>query len=61
MSSALWCVTKGRAAAPPATGCIIGVSTSMNPRASRNARMAVTAFARISKARRESGLTIRSR
>ena len=27
-SSALWCVVKGRAAAPPATVCIIGVSTS---------------------------------
>ena len=29
MSSALWCVVKGRAMAPPAIGCIIGVSTSM--------------------------------
>ena len=28
MSSALWCVTNGRASAPPAIGCIIGVSTS---------------------------------
>jgi hypothetical protein len=28
-SSALWCVTNGRAAAPPGIGCIIGVSTSM--------------------------------
>ena len=28
MSSALWCVTNGRATAPPAIGCIIGVSTS---------------------------------
>ena len=35
MSSALWCVTNGRAAAPPAIGCIIGVSTSRNPRSSR--------------------------
>ena len=48
MSSALWCVTNGRAAAPPAIGCIIGVSTSTKPRASRNARIAVTTFARIS-------------
>ena len=29
MSSVLWCVTNGRAAAPPAIGCITGVSTSM--------------------------------
>ena len=28
MSSALWCVMKGLAAAPPGIGCIIGVSTS---------------------------------
>ena len=28
MSSALWWVAKGRAMAPPAMGCIIGVSTS---------------------------------
>ena len=61
MSSALWCVTKGRAAAPPAIGCITGVSTSTKPRASRNARMAVTAFVRTSNTRRASGFTIRSR
>ena len=36
MSSALWCVRNGRAIAPPAIGCIIGVSTSRYPRASRN-------------------------
>ena len=35
MSSALWCVMNGRAAAPPAIGCIIGVSTSRKPRSSR--------------------------
>jgi hypothetical protein len=28
MSSALWWVTNGRAAAPDTSGCIIGVSTS---------------------------------
>ena len=28
MSSALWCVTNGRAAAPPAMACSVGVSTS---------------------------------
>ena len=31
MSSALWCVTNGRATAPPGMGCSMGVSTSMNP------------------------------
>ena len=36
MSSVLWCVTNGRASAPPAIGCIIGVSTSRYPRAFRN-------------------------
>ncbi len=29
MSSVLWCVMNGLATAPPAMGCIIGVSTSM--------------------------------
>ena len=28
MSSALWCVMNGRAAAPPAMACSVGVSTS---------------------------------
>ena len=32
-SSALWCVTNGRAAAPPAIVCSTGVSTSTKPRA----------------------------
>ena len=32
MSSVLWCVTKGRAWAPPASTWSIGVSTSTNPR-----------------------------
>ena len=31
ISNALWCVTNGLAVAPPAIGCIIGVSTSVNP------------------------------
>ena len=35
MSSALWWVANGRAAAPPMIVCIIGVSTSRKPRASR--------------------------
>ena len=38
MSSALWWVANGRAVAPPGIGCMTGVSTSRNPRASRNAR-----------------------
>ena len=35
MSRALWWVMKGRAAAPPGMGCIIGVSTSRKPRPSK--------------------------
>ena len=31
MSSALWCVMKGRAVAPPDSGWSTGVSTSMKP------------------------------
>ena len=61
MSSALWCVENGRARAPPAIGCIIGVSTSRKPRASKKRRIAETVRLRISNTRRESGLTTRSR
>ena len=61
MSSVLWCVTNGRALAPPASGCIIGVSTSRYPRAVMNSRSADTTRLRVSNTRRESGLTIRSR
>ena len=61
MSSVLWCVTNGRAAAPPAIGCITGVSTSMKFRASRYRRTADTTFARVSNTVRASGFTIRSR
>ena len=60
-SSALWWVTKGRAAAPPAMGCIIGVSTSTYPRSSRKRRMADTIALRRTKVRRTSGLATRSR
>src|SRR5712671_4287170 len=35
ISRVLWWVTNGFAAAPPASGCIIGVSTSMYPPASK--------------------------
>ena len=31
MSSALWCVLNGFAAAPPMSVCIVGVSTSRKP------------------------------
>ena len=31
MSSALWCVMKGRAVAPPDSGWSTGVSTSVKP------------------------------
>ena len=61
MSSALWCVTKGRAIAPPASGCIIGVSTSRYPRPSRKRRMQRTIAARLSNTSRDSGLATRSR
>ncbi len=61
MSSALWCVMKGRAIAPPAIGCIIGVSTSRYPRPVMNSRIAATMRPRVSNVRRESGLTMRSR
>src|SRR5207247_1226763 len=46
MPSALWWVLNGRAMAPPGIGCIIGVSTSRKPRASRNFRIAATSRAR---------------
>ena len=61
MSSAKWCVTNGRASAPPAITCIIGVSTSRYPRVSRNVRSAASVALRASNTRRASGLTIRSR
>ena len=61
MSSALWCVTNGRAAAPPGIGCIIGVSTSRKPRAIMNARIAWMMRLRTAKVRRASSLVMRSR
>ena len=60
MSSALWCVTNGLAAAPPGIGCIMGVSTSRKPRASKKARIAAMSRLFITKASRTWGLTIRS-
>jgi hypothetical protein len=39
MSNVLWCVMNGRAVAPPAMGCSIGVSTSTKPWSHRRWRM----------------------
>ena len=60
MSRALWWVTNGRAVAPPATVCIIGVSTSRKSRVVRKERMKATIRARRRKISRTSSLTIRS-
>src|SRR3990170_3075700 len=60
MSRALWWVTNGRAVAPPATVCIIGVSTSRKSRFARKERMKETIRARRRKISRTSSLTIRS-
>ena len=56
MSRALWCVVNGRAAAPPARGCIIGVSTSTNSRSSSTRRMDETIALRRWNVRIVSGL-----
>ena len=42
MSSALWCVLNGRAAAPPAIECSVGPSTSTKPRAASVSRIDCT-------------------
>ena len=44
MLSSLWWVMKGLAEAPPAIMFISGVSTSRNPRQSKNLRMYVIIF-----------------
>ena len=54
-------LSDGRASAPPAIGCIIGVSTSRYPRAVMKSRIAAMMRLRVSNTRRESGLTIKSR
>ena len=41
MSSALWWVSKGRAAAPPGMACIMGVSTSRKSRSVKKSRVAL--------------------
>ena len=60
MSSALWCVTNGFAAAPPGIGCSIGVSTSMKFAFAMKLRIDVNAFVRATNVLRVSGVTIRS-
>ena len=60
MSSVLWWVTNGRAAAPPATVLSMGVSTSINPSLSKYARMAVMIFDRATNVSLTSGLAMRS-
>ena len=61
MSSALWCVMNGRAAAPPAAASSTGVSTSVNPRSDSTRRTAPITAERMSNTRRVPGLAIRSR
>jgi len=60
MSSALWCVLNGRAAAPLTSECIIGVSTSRKSRASRNSRMNFTSRERFLKVSRTEAFERRS-
>ena len=60
MSSALWCVLKGRAAAPPGIECIIGVSTSRKPSLTIESRIDWTIFERSANTLRDDSLTIRS-
>ena len=60
MSRALWWVTNGRAVAPPGMGCIIGVSTSRKPRASRNDRISRMIRLLRTKVSRTWGFTTRS-
>ncbi|MNN90015.1 hypothetical protein D3C81_2079060 [compost metagenome] len=60
MSSALWCVMNGLAAAPPGIGCSIGVSTSMKPASAIWRRSDEIALVRARKVLRVSGDTIRS-
>ena len=61
MSSALWCVVKGRAAAPETSECIIGVSTSTKSRVSRKFRMKLTSLVRLRNVAFTSGLDTMSR
>ena len=60
MSSALWWVTNGLAAAPPGITCSIGVSTSRNDSPTMKSRIAAMVLLRITNARRESSFMMRS-
>ncbi|OQC25126.1 MAG: hypothetical protein BWX71_01727 [Deltaproteobacteria bacterium ADurb.Bin072] len=60
MSRALWCVRKGFAVAPPGMLCIMGVSTSRNPRASMYRLRAPMILVRVMKVCFTSGETMRS-
>ena len=60
MPSALWWVTNGFAAAPPASIENTGVSTSMKSRAWSSSRSARVADDRTSNVRRDSSLAYRS-
>lgn len=60
MSSALWCVAKGLAVAPPGIGCIIGVSTSRKPWCTMKLRIDCTMRLRTAKVKRDCSLVIRS-
>ena len=60
MSSALWWVMKGLAAAPPGMGCIIGVSTSRKPWPVMKLRIAWMIFERARKVLRVSSAMIMS-
>ncbi len=60
-SRAWWCVTKGLAAAPPAMGCIMGVSTSTNPLSLRKFRISRRIWLRLTKSSLTSGLATKSK
>ncbi|CKR83060.1 Uncharacterised protein [Mycobacterium tuberculosis] len=59
-SSALWCVLKGLALAPPGMGWSMGVSTSRKSLATMNSRSALTALLRAVKRTRADSSVIRS-
>ena len=52
---------RGRAAAPPGMGCIIGVSTSVKSRSSKKLRTYLTILARVVKTLRDDSFMIKSR
>ena len=60
MSKLLWCVIKGRAAAPPGIGCSIGVSTSKYPDELKKSRIALNNLVRFTKTSLTLGLTTKS-